>query len=228
MTMQPDLDYLATTQLYRPGRRAPAADRHEGWAPPIAALRAAGYSFLPVAYHDDGCLFRGLQTGLRQFLAGGCGGWFDGDDEMCRVERAMGVYFLTSEPADAVSVSRLPAQPADGGILVLRASAFNAALTRGEAAVLAVGDGGLVFRYPLLAAAPAAADVALVLVPAACDTAALPPSWRARTAVLAGNSRRELEHSLQAALAEHGLAAAAPVRVTQRPGGAPKQEHDGR
>ena len=210
--MQPDLDYLQTTQLYRPARRAPAAARQAGrWAPAVAGLLAAGYSFLPCGF-ADGYLFRGMDSGLGAAMAAGSFGWFDGEDELAAVERAMGVYFLSSEPADAISVARLASRPADAAVVAVPAAVFGRCLEQGAAAVLAVGDGGLVFRYPLLTAPLAAADVACLFV---CDpvsaAVAAAPAWRERIVNLGSGTRRELEDRLVSALRRRGLDLARPV-----------------
>ena len=160
----PDLDYLHSTQLYRPARRRPLAPVASAWDTPVQHLLASGYAFLPAACGPDGVLFRGMQSGLAAALRQGSFGWFDGVDEVARVEQAMGVYFLSTEPGDAVTAARLYQQPADGGILAVRASWFHDCLQRGRAAVLAIGDGGLVFRYPLLTRPIPAAQVACVFV----------------------------------------------------------------
>lgn len=208
--MQPDLDYLRTTQLYRPGRRTPAVIRPSGgWAPAVTGLLAAGYSFLPCSF-ADGYLFRGMDSGLGAALAAGSFGWFDGADELAAVERAMGVYFLSSEPADAISVARLASHPADAAVLAIPADLFGRHLENGAAAVLAIGDGGLVFRYPLITAPVAAPEVSRLFV--ASDSAAtVPAAWRERLVNLGTGTRRELENRLAAALHEYGMVPARPV-----------------
>lgn len=207
--MQPDLDYLQTTQLYRPARRAPAPARETGCrAPAIAGLLAAGYSFLPCGY-ADGVLFRGMDSGLAAAMAAGSFGWFDGADELAAVERAMGVYFLSSDPADAISVARLASRPDDAAVLAIPANLFGRRLEQGAAAVLAVGDGGLVFRYPLLTAPVTAAEIACLFVSEPAFAAV--PAWRERVVNLGGGTRRELENRLAAALRRRGLVPARPV-----------------
>jgi|GEM_PF-3681877 len=209
--MQPDLDYLQTTRLYRPGRRTPAVTRpSDCWAPAVTGLLAAGYSFLPCSF-ADGYLFRGMDTGLGAALAAGSYGWFDGADELAAVEQAMGVYFLSSEPADAISVARLASHPADAAVLAIPANLFDRRLEAGAAAVLAIGDGGLVFRYPLITAPVPALEVSCLFV--ASDTAAamVPAAWRERLVNLGTGTRRELEDRLAAALHGRGMHPARPV-----------------
>jgi hypothetical protein len=214
---RPDLEFLLTTQLYRPGRIDTAGEPDGcGWDIRLEHLLAAGYSFIPGGYSRDGYLFRGMQSGLRSALAGDRFGWFDGTDEMCRVERAMGVYFLTSEVSDAVTVSRLFQHPADAGIVVVRAALFHDCLEAGEAAVLAVGDGGMVFRYPLLTRPVTRADVACVFTSRAFAPAAA-EDREGIIVTLAGSTRKELERELVSELSARGLKPAFPVTVRSYP-----------
>lgn len=213
----PDLEYLSTTQLYRPGHRNMAIDPAGcGWDTPIEHLLAAGYSFIPGSYNQDGCLFRGIESGLRAALAGECFGWFDGVDEMSRVEKAMGIWFLSSEISDALTVSRLHEQPADGGVLAIPATLFNDRLDRGEAAVLAVGDGGMVFRYPLLTRPLATGDAACIFTsPAFEPDRDEDPEHRIVT--LTGTTRAELEQELASHLIARGLPPASSVPARSYP-----------
>lgn len=210
MEAQLDLQYLRGTQLYRPAPGGPRIGNADGWAGPIRRLLAAGYAFLPGGYGDEGYLFRGVQTDLDTALTRGCFGHFHGEDEMAAVERAMGVFFLTSDPSDAVTVSRLPAQPRWGGILAVPAALFNERRERGEAAVLGVGDGGLVFRYPLLTTPIDAADVVCLFLGPGCVVPAA-SAWRDRVVRLTGSTRRELEDSLQQDMARRGITPASFV-----------------
>ena len=62
----------------------------------------------------------------------------------------MNIYFITHELSDALTVSGLKHGNPEGGILVFPASLFNEALSKKTAAVLAIGDSGMVFRYPFI------------------------------------------------------------------------------
>jgi len=213
----PDLEYLLTTQLYRPGRRDMADEPAGcGWDTPIEHLLSAGYSFISGDYSRDGYLFRGIQSGLRAALAGEYFDWFDGADEMSRVEQAMGVWFLTSEVSDAVTASRLHEQPADGGVLAIPAALFHDCLDRGEAAVLAVGDGGMVFRYPLLTRPVATANVACIFASPAFEPGVAEVREH-RLVTLAGITRTELERELASHLVARGLSPASPVPARSYP-----------
>lgn len=209
MQTQLDLDYLRGTQLYRPAPGGCRTGSAGGWAGAIHDLLAAGYAFLPGGY-GDGYLFRGMQAGLDAALARGRFGRFHGEDEMAAVERAMGVYFLTSDPSDAVTVSRLTAGPRWGGILAVPATLFNERRERGAAAVLAVGDGGLVFRYPFLTDPIDAADVACLFLAPGSEVPEA-PAWRARCVCLSGSTRRDLEDSLWRHMARRGITPASPA-----------------
>ena len=219
MPTAPDLEFLDRTRLYRPLRsRTESVIAGNRWSPIINSLLAAGYSFMPCRFSDDGWLFRGLQSGLDHGCGTGSFGYFDGNDEMAGVEQAMGVYFLTNELSDAMTVSRLYDSPPDGGIVALHASVFNQSLDDGRAAVLAVGDGGIVFRYPFLTAPLEMTDIARVFVtrPAA-DRLASAGRPADGITVLQGRDRRELETSLQEAARHLGISAAMPRRCSHYP-----------
>jgi hypothetical protein len=218
MQGHPDLEYLLTTQLYRPGRKDLDNEPADcGWDTPIEHLLAAGYTFIPGGYSRDGYLFRGMQSGLLAALNSDCFGWFDGTDEVCRVERAMGVWFFTSDVSDAVTISRLYQQPADAGILALRADLFHDCLEAGKAAVLAVGDGGMVFRYPLLTRPVTRAEVACIFTSRNFASAAAENQDDNNIVALAGTSRKELERELFSQLSTRGLSPASPVPYRSYP-----------
>ena len=187
-----------------------------GWDTPIEHLLAAGYSFIPGSYNRDGCLFRGIESGLRAALDGGYFDWFDGANKMSRVEQAMGVWFLTSEISDAMTVSRLHEQPTDGGVLAIPAALFHDCLNRGEAAVLAVGDGGMVFRYPLLTRPIATADAACIFTSPAFEPG-VADDLEHRIVTLTGSTKSELEQELALHLTARRMSPASPVPVRSYP-----------
>ena len=88
-TARYDFERLRATQLYGPGRRIDAGYHSGRWAGPIDRLLGAGYSFTGCGFGAHGHLFRGMQGGLRAALAAGVFSHFDGDDELCEVERVM-------------------------------------------------------------------------------------------------------------------------------------------
>ena len=213
-----DFERLRATQLYGPSRRVDAGYRSGHWAEPIDRLLGAGYSFTGWHFGDGGHLFRGVQSGLRAGLAAGVFSHFDGDDELCGVERVMNVTFLSHEPGDAITVARMHESPEDAAILVIPASVFEQALAVGEAAVLAVGDAGIVFRYPLLARPLRLAEVSRLFVhESAIDAPGAPGDAQPARSALAGCKRSLLERHLLAQCARHSLDAAQPVPTGRFP-----------
>lgn len=183
MNHELDLKRLTATQLYQPARVDPDPAFTTGsWAAPIDRLLAAGYSFQGCRYNDRGHLFRGMESGLSEALANGRFSHFHGHHEMAAVEQAMGILFLTHEVSDAVTAAGLRQSHPDSALIVLRSELFNHELDARRAAVLAIGDGGIVFRYPFLTRSLADADIAHILVPGATfgALAPLPARWRQR------------------------------------------------
>lgn len=214
-----DLETLRATRLYRPGTNSPDFSFATGlWAKAIDRLLAAKYSFLPSRYTDNGYLFRGMQHGTAESINGFCFGHFDGDDELSRVERAMGVYFLTHEISDAVTVSRLFEYPRDACIIAVKAKVFNDCLDEYRAAVLGVGDGGIVFRYPFLTLPLAAVQIDCLFVAPDFKYGNKPPETPAGKIVsVAGSTRKELETALTQQCQRLGIAPATPVPSTLFP-----------
>lgn len=211
MSTELDIERLRATQLYRPGRAHPDPGFSTGlWAEPIDRLLAARYAFLGCRFADHGHLFRGMDTGLNAALAAGEFGHFAGRNEMCEVERAMGVYFVTHAVSDAVTVSALHAGGADRGIAVFRAALFNRALDAHRAAVLAVGDMGLVFRYPLLTRPLTLAAIDHLIVPTECG-ATLPAALRHKRIVIEAGERGDCEARIAQAFRQLGIEPAVPL-----------------
>jgi hypothetical protein len=218
-SVQPDFDILRSTRLYRPGTGNPDFSFSTGqWAPAIDRLLAAKYAFLPSRYSTEGYLFRGMQTGAKAGLSRRCFGHFKGDDELCMVEQAMGVFFLTHEISDAVTVSRLFDNAADGCILALKAETFNNHLDNYRAAVLGIGDGGIVFRYPFITESLAASSIDYLFVTTSFDKEEeIPVPPAAGMISLEGDTRRELETDLETRFDRLGIAPAIPVPGTLFP-----------
>ncbi len=148
-----------------------------------------------------------MDDGLGVALARGRFGHFGGRHDMSAVEQAMGVLFVTHELSDVVTVAGLRQPQPDGGILVIPAAVFNRELDAGRAAVLAIGDGGIVFRYPFLSCALSSTDITHILAPSATlDTLGpLPADWQTRlSGIDAGDTVADHLERL-------GLAAAQPL-----------------
>lgn len=226
MPSYPNLDYLLQTQLYRPGKKNIETDFSSGyWSTSIDFLLAAGYSFFPCHYENEGYLFRGMQTGLGQSLTAGRFGYFDGDDEMCSVEQAMDICFLTNEISDAVTVSRLYDSSADAAILAIKASVFHSYLNDGKAAVLAIGDGGIVFRYPFLTNSLSEKDVTWIFTTDKRVNRQSTAGLSDRIITLQGDNRKILEAELKALMQNLGIRQATPSRTDHYPG---RQKNAGR
>jgi len=160
-------DSLKDSYLYAPRSTAIASARSSRWDRPIARLLAAGYSFLPCQYQSSGYLYRAMSSGLGEALSSGCFGHFEGTREECQVEKVMDIHFVTHEISDALTASDHISPGQDNGIIVFPASHFNEQLNSGNAAVLAIGDSGMVFRYPLLSRPLFITDVTAIIT---CDS----------------------------------------------------------
>ena len=204
-----DLERLKATHLYQPSRSRPDPNFCTGrWSAAIDRLLAAGYSFHGCRFSDTGYLFRGMDSGLSTALASDRFGHFGGRHEMTMVEQAMGILFLTHEVSDLITVAGLRNPPSlDSGVLAIASAVFNRELDAGRAAVLAIGDGGIVFRYPFLSCELRGPDIAHILAPATTLEALgpLPEHWRPRL------SRLDAGDTVSGHLERLGLTAAQPL-----------------
>lgn len=146
----PDFSLLKDSYLYAPATKEKEFVHSSPWVPPINDLLNAGYSFTARHFTDEGYLFRGIETGMFRYIMEGIFHHFHGSREECRVERIMNIYFITHELSDALTVSGLKHGNTEGGILVFPTSLFNEAFSKKTAAVLAIGDSGMVFHYPFI------------------------------------------------------------------------------
>lgn len=211
--LQRNFEKLCSTRLYRPGITNPDFSfSTRQWAKPIDHLLAAKYAFLPSRYFDEGYLFRGMQTGAKKCIAGQSFGHFDGDDELCMVEQAMAIYFLTHEISDAVSVSRLFENSIDGCIIAIKAKIFNDYLDSRKAAVLGIGDGGIVFRYPFITSPLTVSEVAYLFVtPSFKGQNNIASPVTNRIIPVEGHTRKELENNLVHQFNRLGITPAYPI-----------------
>lgn len=159
-----DFSLLEESYLYAPACRIVNTESVTScWAPAITRILAAGYSFLGNRYTENGFLFRGMESGITESITDGCFGHFDGSREEGRVERIMDIFFLTNEIRDALTIAGLETNK-DGGILVMPTAHFNRSLAERTAAIMAIGDSGMVFRYPFLTEKISLDDVFLLIV----------------------------------------------------------------
>lgn len=214
-----DLACLRATCLYQPGRHKPLPRSAQCWSAPVRNLLQNGYSFLPLQYSGNGYLFRGMRNGVCKAVAKHCFSHVPGEEELSRVERAMGIYFLTHEISDAVSASALHNAGEDNAILVINADYFNRQLRAYRAAVLAIGDAGFVFRYPFVSEPLGITDIDYIITTATGKAAAvIPEKIRDRLILLDRKSRQELEHCLQQKLIQAGITPAQPIASNCFPG----------
>src|SRR5262245_8631351 len=108
---------LTTAYASNLGTVADSKRSPSGWDPTIDGLRCAGYPFLPLSYRPPGCLVRGISAGLDAGLAAGRFASFDDSRPICRLERELGVLFLSQDLSDAVSVARLWEPKPDHAVL---------------------------------------------------------------------------------------------------------------
>lgn len=209
-----DFDRLRDYPLYQPGTTRPDPNFSTGrWAEPIDRLLAARYPFHACRFSDEGYLFRGLAGGLASALRDGCFGDSGSTHRMSEVERIMGVYFVTTEFSDALTLAPLYDDPADAGILIFRSGVFNRRLDAYAAAVLAIGDSGVVFRYPFLAEPLTLSDIDYLLVSPATRAMLGPESDRLgdRLLVIPPGDRAGTERWIAACFRGHGVVPATPV-----------------
>ncbi len=213
----------AQTTVYADNNRAGTAGRvaEPGWHAAIAALVERDYAFLPLGYDAPGYLFRGIDGGLGELLAGQPALANRGDHTLAALERDSGVLFVSQDRSDALAVSRLWEDPREAAILVIPAAAFAAAQARGAAAVLGFADPGVVFRYPCFAPPLAAEHVSLVVVhPARLAEFAGATAAAVHAPAVPGEAdRAAFERALGDLLDGLGCTAAAPIpsrRVPRR------------
>lgn len=215
-----DFARLRDFPLYQPGTTNPDPDfSTDRWAQAIDRLLAARYPFHPCRYDNDGFLFRGLAGGLHAALAAGCFGHGESSHRMSEVERIMGVYFVSGELSDALTLTALHENPADAAILVFRSRVFNRRLDACAAAVLAIGDSGVVFRYPFLTEPLAPEDIDRLLVSPAIREALppLPSALNDRLLVVPPGSRETTAGWIAARFRAYGITPAAPVPTAHYP-----------
>lgn len=217
-----DFERLRSSPLYCPGTRQFDFSYSSGrWAEPIDRLLAAKYPFYPCRYSDQGFLFRGIPAGLAANPGGTAFGHFDSDHEMAVAEQVMDVFFVTHELSDAVTVSGIYEDAAQSGIFVFRAERFNEQLDAGKAAVLAIGDSGVIFRYPFLTAPLSLSEIDYLLVNLSfLETASIPPGFEGKLVVMEnppGQSRSDFEQRLGHRLDSLGITPAAPIPSSAYP-----------
>lgn len=164
-----DSSALNTAYAYntRPARGAapPAAS---GWHPQIDRLLADDYQFLGYRYAGAGCLYRGVSAGLDETLVARRLTGYDDGRPLCRLEAELGVYLISHDLSDALSVARLwECGDLDAAVFVFPAQMFAAAWEARRAAVLGFAEPGVVFKYPFVVEPFALEQAVLIVVPSA-------------------------------------------------------------
>lgn len=163
--MLKDIKPLLDCFLYRP--QFPNFDRQFNsgeWVEVIDHLMAAGYDFKPEQFSEDSYLFRGMSSGILEALQKQKFEHYSGSAETNRAEQIMQIYFVTHDLSDAITASNLYDIHQDNAVLVFKSSHFNQSLHNGEAAVLNVGDMGVIFRYPFLTQCLTFSDIDYIIV----------------------------------------------------------------
>lgn len=153
--------------LYRTRARAESKCGMD-WHQQIRHLHSRGHAFAALRFSAAGYLFRGMSEGVEAALQKGRFEHFADNGSLAALERALGVYFLSHQIEDALSVARLPDGGNDRGVLVIPSRVFNDALEARRAAVLAYAEGGQVFHYPFLLEGIELSDIACLIVEKRC------------------------------------------------------------
>lgn len=148
-----------------PGWQAASATGAGSWHPRLSRLAGAGYIFLHQCYAPGGTLFRGMGAGLIEALAAAAFWHFHSDRPLARLECDLDVIFCSEHAGDALAAAR-PWESASGdaGLLLFSSDRFVQRYHERAAAMLALADPGMVFKYPLLAEPLAWGDLDCVLI----------------------------------------------------------------
>ncbi len=145
---------LYETFLYRPQRKQFDKDLKSGvWHRKIDHLMAAGYGFKAEQFSSAAYLCRGMSNGFRHALEKGVFAHFNDNAQTNIAEQIMEIFFVTHQLSDAVSASKIHTGLGDNGIILFNSNLFNLAIEEGAAAIMEIGDMGVIFRYPFLSTA---------------------------------------------------------------------------
>lgn len=206
---------LNTAYAYntRPGRHC--RESRSGWHEKIDELLALDHCFLGYRYSDTGVLFRGVQPGLAATLDAGC--WLPSLDSgpLGSLERELGVYLLSHDLSDALTIARLWECPDDAAVLVFLAAEFHSRWMQAAAATLGFAEPGVVFKYPFLVEALPIHAISTIIVPTQYGGTVDPRMVRAPVAV--GTDRFLLERWILDLLQQRGLSPAQPLPTDRYP-----------
>jgi hypothetical protein len=197
----------------RPGRLR--RESHSGWQEKIDELLSLDHSFLGFRYGDAGVLFRGLRSGLAANLASGR--WLPSADPgpLGCLERQLGVFLLSHDLSDALTVARLWEGHAEGGVMIFSAAEFNSRWRNAAAAMLGFAEPGVVFKYPFLVEALPMDAVGTIVVATHSDGVSDPRVVRLPPAT--GADRGDVERWILEMLQSRGLRPARPVTTDRYP-----------
>jgi hypothetical protein len=207
---------LNTAYAYNTRQHSPyPAPVRSGWHSRIDDLLARDYSFLPCGYSDTGCLFRGMSRGLSACIDAGCWRLSEDDSPLGALERELGVFLLSHDLSDALSVSRLwQAQP-DAAVLVFPAAEFRQRWEERAAAVLGFAEPGVVFKYPFLVEPLPMQSVQAIFVAGSYDGSRKPGFFELPAAAI--SDRSETERYVREALQQRGVTAALAIETNRYP-----------
>lgn len=197
----------------RPGQARREA--RSGWHEKIDELLSLDHGFLGFRYSDSGVLFRGLPRGLAANL--GAGRWLPSADPgpLGSLERQLGVYLLSHDLSDALTVARLWESREDAAVMVFAAAEFNRRWRDATAAVLGFAEPGVVFRYPFLVEALPVDAIDSIVVPTHCGAVNDPRVVRPPAAI--GADRGDVECWVLEMLGSRGLGPARPEATDRYP-----------
>ncbi len=119
-----------------------------GWGDTIDRLFGLDHSFLGYEYSTDDVLFRAMSTGFLQALEQGEFGLYEDAKPHSGLEGQLGVYFISHELSDALTIARLWENEDDAVLIIIPSNYFNHMNKECKAAVMAFSEPGFVFKYP--------------------------------------------------------------------------------
>lgn len=218
--MLKDISPLSDSFLYRP--QHPNFDRQfesGEWSEAIDHLMAAGYDFKAEQFSNDSYLFRGMSSGLFEAIKKQSFEHFLNVSETNTAEQIMQIYFVTHDLSDAITAACLYELQQENAVLVFKSSLFNQQLSDGNAAVLNVGDMGIIFRYPFLTQSIKLSDVAYIIVNEVVEKQMTEffPAIAPQILSIPMGQHNEMLIEAKNKLESHGLLAASPQKSSKYP-----------
>ncbi|MCG3202268.1 MAG: hypothetical protein NFCOHLIN_02149 [Gammaproteobacteria bacterium] len=214
---EPERDDSALNTAYAYNTRPclPRGEARSGWHGKIDELLRLDHSFLGYRYSDSGVLFRGLPRGLTANLR--AGRWLPSVEAgpLGSLERQLGVYLLSHDLSDALTVARIWASLEDAAVMIFPAAEFNRRWGSATAAMLGFAEPGVVFKYPFLVEPLPMHAVDSIVVSTRCDGVNDPRVVRPPAAI--GAVRGPLERWILEQLESRGLCPAHPEATDRYP-----------